>query len=150
MKRLCPEETKPFFYSVLVLCFSFIFLLFFSALAYPYAIQFNWNDNAEADFSHYNIYRSDDGCVTYQETVKRTVSDYLMTDVQLVDGDYCWDITAVDFSGNESSHTAGVNIMLPPILPDTEPPVAPTGIEIIIIMDDGSRWTCDFNGCALQ
>ncbi len=72
-------------------------------------VSLDWDDNAEADFNHYNIYRSATSGGPYQKinTAPVTISDY--EDTGLVLGTtYYYVVTAVDATGNESPYSTEV------------------------------------------
>ncbi len=62
-------------------------------------IDLDWDDNTEDDLAYYNVYR--DGS---QIATDVTVSEYSDTGLA-ASTTYCYTVTAVDTSGNESSHS---------------------------------------------
>jgi hypothetical protein len=113
---------------------------------------FYWLDSEAADFSHYAIWQSDDGCITYQSHVLRAVSNVRIND--LPDGDYCWDVTAFDLAGNQSGHSIEkMNLSLPLPAeppPDITPPPVPIATGTYTIMSNGSIYLCTSHGCIRQ
>ncbi|MBD3338571.1 MAG: hypothetical protein GF353_05665, partial [Candidatus Lokiarchaeota archaeon] len=76
-------------------------------------ITLSWNQNAELDLSHYNIYRHQNQGFTPTEsnlltTVLKPASDYIDLDV-INDQTYYYRISAVDSSGNESEFSNEVS-----------------------------------------
>lgn len=64
-------------------------------------VVLDWDDNQEADLSEYNVYR--DGAIL------TSVSSSAHTDGSLMNGtEYCYEVTAVDTSGNESPRAGPV------------------------------------------
>jgi len=65
------------------------------------SLTVDWNDNAEADFDHYILERTDDGGVTWSTITSPTVSTYADT-VLTQNTAYSYRVSAIDASGNNS------------------------------------------------
>lgn len=93
-------------------------------------ISLNWNDNADADFDYYNVYRgtSSGGPYTKINTSPIVVSDYVDNTVN--NGTtYYYVVRAVDMSSNESGNSNQASAT-PPV--DTIAPAAPTGLTSMV------------------
>jgi hypothetical protein len=142
---------KKMFSSLLIL----VVLLYLTIVnAFSFDLIFNWLDSDAPDFSHYAFWQSDDGCVTYQSHVLRALSNYRMNDVQLPDGDYCWDVTAFDTTGNESAHSVEKFYLTLPLPadppPDKDPPGVPISSGTYTLMTNGIIYLCTNSGCLRQ
>lgn len=89
-----------------------------------------WNANTDVDLAGYKIYRAVGICpvgpiTTLLSSVGKVVG-YTDTTVPAVDGNLCYEITAIDTIGNESIHSNRAVKAL-----NTIPPVAPTGLSIV-------------------
>jgi chitodextrinase len=80
-----------------------------------------WTANTEVDLASYRVYRNGARIATVLKGVT-TYSDSLA-----VDGDYTYDLTAVDTAGNESAHSITVTKTV-----NTNPPQAPTGLAVVL------------------
>jgi hypothetical protein len=89
------------------------------------AIDLNWNDNAEPDLDHYDVYRSTTSGGPYTWLAETTLSEY--TDSTTTDGiTYYYVVTASDGVPNESpSSDAAYGISA-----DNLPPATPTGLTV--------------------
>ncbi|MBI4563493.1 MAG: S8 family serine peptidase [Planctomycetes bacterium] len=93
----------------------------------PSRIDLDWADNTEADLAGYNVYRSDDGGLTFGQ-VAAGVAASSYSDTGLVAAStYFYYVTAGDTSGNESgaSNVAWATTAAP----DLEAPTAPSGLS---------------------
>ena len=97
-------DAHPAIYSTEESCASFtVPRTPLSLLAEPdaFAINLNWEDNPEADLSHYRVYRDDgEGLVLYQDNVLE--SQFIDTEV-VGQTDYVYQVSAVDADLNESA-----------------------------------------------
>jgi hypothetical protein len=74
-----------------------------TALADGAKVNLNWDDNLEADFDHYNVYRSTSSPVsTTAPIASPTASEYVDSSPN-ADVENFYVVTAVDTSGNESA-----------------------------------------------
>lgn len=119
--------------------FSFITILFFIGLLLPVLafagadVTFEWDSNTEPDMSHYNIYCSDDGQITWQKVNPTPISHTgtgteTWTEMGVSDGTYHWYATAVDTGNNESGPS---NIVSKTI--DTQAPAPPQNFWVSLI-----------------
>ena len=70
-------------------------------------VTFQWDSNTELDMASYNIYRSDDGQLTWNKVnaapiVHEGTGTETWTELGVPDGTHFWYATAVDTSENES------------------------------------------------
>ena len=87
-----------------------------------------WTANKETDLAGYNVYRGIDAgaMVKLNATlIPKATTTYVDTITAPVDGDYIYNVTAVDTAGNESAHSANVDKVL-----NVVPPAAPTGLVL--------------------
>lgn len=106
-------------------------------------ITLEWDSNIESNMAYYNIYRSDDGQMSWNQInsepiIHQGTGTETWIDINVSDGSYAWYVTAIDTSGLESNPS---NIVTQTI--DTQPPDPPQNfiiklIEIII------AWLSDF------
>jgi fibronectin type 3 domain-containing protein len=78
-----------------------------------------WTPNTEADLKEYRVYRN----TVKIATVLKGTTTY--SDVLAVDGDYTYQLTAVDTAGNESPKSVSVTKTV-----NTLPPSAPVGLVV--------------------
>jgi lysophospholipase L1-like esterase/fibronectin type 3 domain-containing protein len=84
-------------------------------------IDLDWDNNSEADFSYYNVKRSETTGGPYSQITTVTDSNY--SDASLsASTTYYYVVTAVDFSSNESTNSAEVNDTTFDAPDDNEPP----------------------------
>lgn len=115
----------------------FILSLFCTGQAFAASIKLTWTPNTEADLKGYKVYRGTGTCPVgplqpltannvHVEVGK--VATYTDTTIPQIDGTVCYEITAIDLSGNESPRsnraTKTVNLV---------PPIAPKGLLIDVI-----------------
>lgn len=89
-----------------------------------------WNKNTEADLAGYNVYRRI-GSAPVKGDVKVNAAlipgaTPTYVDSVSVDGDYFYEVTAVDTAGNESAFSTAVDKVV-----NTVPPAAPTGLVVV-------------------
>jgi Tol biopolymer transport system component/flagellar hook assembly protein FlgD/fibronectin type 3 domain-containing protein len=92
-------------------------------------VDLEWSDNAESDLDGYNVYRTSG---TAKEKINGSaVKETACQDEDLPDGDYTYEVTALDIYGNESkpSNSASAKVYAPSI----QQPYTPTGQQIIEI-----------------
>jgi len=122
---------KRFFWFLIGLCLA---ALLVPALAYGASdVTFNWDSNTEADMAYYNIYRSDDGQLTWNKVNSAPIIHEGMgietwTELGVPDGTYAWYATAVDTSENESAASNIVTASL-----DSTAPAPPKNFLITLI-----------------
>jgi fibronectin type 3 domain-containing protein len=87
-----------------------------------------WSANTETDLAGYNVYRGIDASPMVKinaALVAKPAVKYVDITAE-VDGNYIYNITAVDTAGNESLHSANVNKVV-----NVVPPQAPTGLSVV-------------------
>ena len=96
----------------------------------PKVNTLTWNKNAETDMAGFNIYRRlgskplpGDVKINAALVPKDTPT---YTDTVSVDGDYFYEVTAVDTAGNESGFSNFVDIVV-----NVVPPQPPTGLTVV-------------------
>lgn len=93
-------------------------------LALAQSVTLDWDDNLEADLSHYIVYRGVETGVLWPMSVyvpsiaEILTSTYVDTSVQ-TDSTYFYAVTAVDDSDNESSQSSEISVTLDFTAPDT-------------------------------
>ena len=99
------------------------------------SIHIDWDDNTEADLSHYVVDRSSDGAVSWSTIASPVVSEY--DDTGLSDNtEYRYRLFAVDNSGNTSVASA---LSIETTLQDTIPAAAP---QYLICLSGDSQISC--------
>lgn len=110
-------------------------LLGISSISYAASTTLTWTPNTETDLAGYKVYRGNGVCAVgplqplvvggSNVSVLAPVATYTDTTVPTFDGSLCYEVTAFDTAGNESTHsvraTKAVNLI---------PPVAPVGLSI--------------------
>lgn len=89
-----------------------------------------WDSNSESDMSHYKMYRSDDGGISWimvGQIPHVGTGEEIFLDVAVPDGSYNWRVTAVDLTGLESGPSNVVGETL-----ESQPPAPPTGLWVKI------------------
>lgn len=96
-----------------------------------------WNANTESDLAGYKIYFAPQSCgaqgplaplaVGGNPVQVGKVTTYKHVGIPVIDGTLCWEITAVDTSGNESGRSNRVSKVV-----NMVPPVPPTGLDAVI------------------
>jgi hypothetical protein len=66
-----------------------------------YPVELRWNRNSEKDINYYCVYKEDEKIAT--------IIDTTFIDSDVLDGEYVYKITAVDFNGNESGFSESVS-----------------------------------------
>jgi len=116
------------------LLFLTLMALLVPVLAFGAAdVTFEWDSNTEADISHYNIYRSDDGTATWNQVNASPITHSgsgteTWMDLGVSDGTYSWYVTAVDTEGNESQPSNIVSATI-----DSTAPQPPANFLIALI-----------------
>jgi len=93
-------------------------------LALAQSVTLDWDDNIEADLSHYIVYRGVETGVLWPMSVyvpsiaEILTSTYVDTSVQ-TDSTYYYAVTAVDNDDNESSESSEISVTLDFTAPDT-------------------------------
>lgn len=114
---------------------SGLILLSIGGMSLAATVTLTWIGNTESDLRGYRVYRGNGVCATgplaplmngaNQVEIAKPATTWIDTTVPVFDGTVCYEITAVDTSGNESPRsnraTKTVNLV---------PPVAPTGLVI--------------------
>ena len=95
------------------------------------SIRLNWKANSENDFNYYTIYRSKDNG-DYKELAKTIDSSYLDTQVEW-GANYSYEVSAIDFAGNESDYSAKAVVVLTGTMINQESPLRITYHRIIQI-----------------
>jgi Tol biopolymer transport system component/flagellar hook assembly protein FlgD/subtilase family serine protease/fibronectin type 3 domain-containing protein len=98
-------------------------------------VTLTWSANSETDLDGYNIYRTEDSNKTkVNSSLLKGSANYI--DSNISDGDYVYNITAVDTFGNESlpSETATARVYSPSI----SQPYTPTGENVLRIEGHGA------------
>jgi hypothetical protein len=89
-----------------------------------------WAKNTEADMAGYNVYRKLGAAPVKGVDPKLNTSlvpkdTTTYADVVMTDGDYFYEVSAVDTAGNESAFSVAVDIVV-----NVVPPQAPTGLTV--------------------
>jgi hypothetical protein len=104
-------------------------------MSYAASATLTWTPNTETDLAGYKVYRGNGVCAIgplqplvvsgSNVSVLAPLATYTDTTVPTFDGSLCYELTAFDTAGNESTHsiraTKAVNLI---------PPVAPVGLSI--------------------
>ncbi|MDA3862175.1 MAG: T9SS type A sorting domain-containing protein [Melioribacteraceae bacterium] len=69
-----------------------------------YSVELRWNRNSEKDINYYCVYKEDEKIAT--------IIDTTFIDSDVLDGEYVYKITAVDFNGNESGFSESVSAVV--------------------------------------
>jgi hypothetical protein len=107
-------------------------------MAHAASATLTWTPNTEADLAGYKVYRGNGVCAVgplqplvvsgTAVSVLAPASTYVDTTVPTFDGSLCYELTAFDTAGNESTHsvraTKTVNLI---------PPVAPVGLSVTVV-----------------
>lgn len=110
-----------------------------STTSYAASATLSWTGNTESDLKGYKVYRGNGECTTgplkplmiggVHVEIAKPATTYTDTTVPVFDGMLCYEITAIDTSGNESPRsnraTKAVNLV---------PPQAPAGLAVGIVM----------------
>ena len=108
---------------------SVIFLIiFWASTAWADTFTFTWDANTESDLAGYRLYQRNDGS-SYGPYVQPEIPAMAepTAEVTVMDGSYCWVVTAVDTTGNESGYSNEVCKAI-----DSTPPSTPNGLVITI------------------
>lgn len=88
-----------------------------------------WNPNSESDLAGYNVYREIGAGTGFTKVnaalIPKGTETYLDTNTA-VDGDYIYNVTAVDTAGNESLHSVNVDTVI-----NVNPPAPPSGLSVV-------------------
>jgi hypothetical protein len=97
-----------------------------------------WTPNTEVDLAGYRVYFAPQSCTAQGPLAPLMVggvavqvgkvSTYTHINLPNIDGTLCWEITAIDTSGNESMHSVRVTKVVNLI-----PPVAPVGLTVTVV-----------------
>jgi hypothetical protein len=68
-------------------------------------VRLDWIDNTEPDLSHYNVYRSLDVDGPFTQIATEVTDNVYFDDPVARNTIYWYEVTAVDFAGNESPHS---------------------------------------------
>ena len=82
-----------------------------TVLAGPSSIELSWDPNSEADFAGYFVYRAVSGGAF--ERLAGPLSTPTFTDKGARAAAYKYAVTAVDQTGNQSEHSATVEVTMP-------------------------------------
>lgn len=90
-----------------------------------------WSPNTESDLAGYHVYRKlgsapVKGIDTKINTSLIPKGTTTYADVVAVDGDFFYEVSAVDTAGNESAFSAAVDVVV-----NVVPPSAPTGLSVV-------------------
>jgi hypothetical protein len=78
-----------------------------------HVVDLSWTGSTSNDVSGYNVYRAPDGA-NWEKINTDLVASTVYSDSTVANGStYYYEITAVDTSGNESSKTAAVEVVIP-------------------------------------
>lgn len=107
-----------------------VLLMLISTSLFAGNVTVSWDPNSEPDLGGYKIYYGTESG-TYDKVVN--VGSITSQKIEnLTDGQtYYFVVTAYDASGNESSFSAEVNIVVQPPQ-DTEAPKAPVNVKVIV------------------
>jgi len=113
------------------------FLLIYSTPVLAMDAVLTWTSNTETDLAGYNIYRGIGTCPTSLLQPLLTpkgipvtldkVTTFSDLNIPVMDGNLCYEVTAIDTAGNESLHSNRVVKVINQI-----PPIAPTGLDVVI------------------
>ncbi len=103
-----------------------------SALTSGATVTLAWTKNRESDLAGYNVYRTSGGTRTKINTALITaVPQPTYQDASLADGNYLYDVTAVDTHQNESKSSSQANaIVYAPVITQPHTPVGQSSLQI--------------------
>ena len=125
-------STKPMVWKVLLAGLAMLAILALgTCMAFANTdVTLAWDSNTESDMSHYKMYRSDDGGISWimvGQIPHIGTGEETFMDENVPDGSYKWRVTAVDLTGLESGPSNVVGETL-----ESQPPAPPTGLWVKI------------------
>lgn len=112
-------------------------LMLLAPSAFAADATLTWTANTESDLAGYKVYFAQQSCTAQGPLAPLSVagvpvslgkvSTYKQVGLPVMDGTLCWEITAFDTSGNESTRSVRVSKVV-----NMVPPVAPLNLDVAI------------------
>lgn len=84
---------------------AILMLILFPIFCFAADVTLQWDANTEPDLAGYHVYQADrigDHTSAWERVTSELVTEPTFTVTGLDDGNYAWQVTAVDIEGNES------------------------------------------------